>query len=182
MSNIGKQPVVIPEGIDINIDGSKVGIKGSLGELNLSLDSRISIAKDSNQLMVSRKSDSKKDKELHGLYRSLIQNMVIGVSKGFQKELTLVGVGYTAEKKGDFLLVNAGYSHPVFIQIPDNITIDVPSATSIVVKGVNKQNVGDVAAKIRQIRKPEPYKGKGIKYSDETIRRKAGKTVGAGAG
>jgi len=182
MSNIGKQPVVIPEGIDINIDGSKVGIKGSLGELNLSLDSRISITKDSNQLMVSRKSDSKKDKELHGLYRSLIQNMVIGVSKGFQKELTLVGVGYTAEKKGDFLLVNAGYSHPIFIQIPDYITIDVPSATSIVVKGINKQNVGDVAAKIRQIRKPEPYKGKGIKYSDETIRRKAGKTVGAGAG
>ena len=182
MSNIGKQPVVIPEGIDINIDGSKVGIKGSLGELNLSLDSRISLVKDSNHLIVSRKSDSKKDKELHGLYRSLIQNMVTGVSKGFQKELTLVGVGYTAEKKGDFLLVNAGYSHPIFIQIPENITIDVPTATSIVVKGINKQNVGDVAAKIRQIRKPEPYKGKGIKYSDETIRRKAGKTVGAGAG
>tara|TARA_B100000941_G_scaffold72776_1_gene49445 strand:+ start:22277 stop:22825 length:549 start_codon:yes stop_codon:yes gene_type:complete len=182
MSNVGKQPVVIPEGIDININGSKVGIKGSLGELNLSLDSRISLAKDSNCLMVSRKSDSKKDKELHGLYRSLIQNMVTGVSKGFQKELTLVGVGYTAEKKGDFLLVNAGYSHPIFFQIPDNITIDVPNATSIVVKGINKQNVGDVAAKIRQIRKPEPYKGKGIKYSDETIRRKAGKTVGAGAG
>ena len=93
----------------------------------------------------------------------------------------MVGVGYTAEKKGDFLLVNAGYSHPVFIQIPENITIDVPSATSIVIKGISKQNVGDVAAKIRQIRKPEPYKGKGIKYSDETIRRKAGKTVGAGA-
>ena len=179
MSNIGKQPVVIPEGIDINIDGSKVGIKGSLGELNLSLDSRISITKDSNQLMVSRKSDSKKDKELHGLYRSLIQNMVIGVSKGFQKELTLVGVGYTAEKKGDFLLVNAGYSHPIFIQIPDYITIDVPSATSIVVKGINKQNVGDVAAKIRQIRKPEPYKGKGIRYVGEYVRKKAGKTAAA---
>ena len=181
MSNIGKQPIVIPEGIDINISSSKVDVKGSLGELNLKLDSRISVEKDSNHLTVTRKSDSKKDKELHGLYRALIQNMVSGVSKGFQKELTLVGVGYTAEKKGDFLLVNAGYSHPVFIQIPENITIDVPSATSIVIKGISKQNVGDVAAKIRQIRKPEPYKGKGIKYSDETIRRKAGKTVGAGA-
>ena len=179
MSNIGKQPVVIPEGIDINIDGSKVGIKGTLGELNLSLDSRISLAKDSNHLMVSRKSDSKKDKELHGLYRSLIQNMVIGVSKGFQKELTLVGVGYTAEKKGDFLLVNAGYSHPIYLQIPDNITIDVPSTTSIVVKGINKQNVGDIAAKIRQIRKPEPYKGKGIRYVGEYVRKKAGKTAAA---
>ena len=108
--------------------------------------------------------------------------MVNGVTEGYSKELTLVGVGYTAEKKGDFLLINAGYSHPIYFQIPENINIDTPSVTSIVIKGTSKQNVGDVAAKIRQIRKPEPYKGKGIKYSDERIRRKAGKTVGAGAG
>ena len=114
------------------------------------------------------------------MYRALINNMVIGVNIGFSKELHLVGIGYTTEKKGDFLLVNAGYSHPIYFEIPEGIIIETPKNTTIIIKGISKQNVGDVAAKIRQIRKPEPYKGKGIKYSDERIRRKAGKTVGVG--
>ena len=182
MSNIGKQPIEVPEGVNINISDLNIAVKGPLGELDLNFDSRISVINDNNQIIVNRSSDGKKHKELHGLYRALIFNMVSGVTKGFSKELTLVGVGYTVEKKGDFLLVNAGYSHPVYVQIPESITIEVPSVTSIIVKGASKQNVGDISAKIRQIRKPEPYKGKGIKYSDEQIRRKAGKTVGAGAG
>ena len=181
MSNIGKQPVIVPEGVDVNINGTNIKVKGSLGELDLDFNSNMLISYDNNKISVKRPSDEKKYKEFHGLYRALIQNMVYGVTEGFSKELTLVGVGYTAEKKGDFLLINAGYSHPIYLQIPENINIEVPSATSILIKGISKQNVGDVAAKIRQIRKPEPYKGKGIKYSDERIRRKAGKTVGAGA-
>ena len=182
MSNIGKQPIQVPDSVNVSINNSNIAIKGSLGELDLNFDSSISVVNDNNQITVNRSSDSKKHKELHGLYRALICNMVSGVTEGFSKELTLVGVGYTVEKKGDFLLINAGYSHPVYLQIPENVTIEVPSVTSIIVKGASKQNVGDISAKIRQIRKPEPYKGKGIKYSDEQIRRKAGKTVGAGAG
>jgi len=182
MSNIGKQPIVIPDGVDVTINESYIKIKGSLGELDLNFNSDMSISYDNNKVFVKRPSDEKKYKEFHGLYRALIQNMVHGVTEGFSKKLILVGVGYTAEKKGNFLLINAGYSHPIYLQIPENINIEVPSVTSIIIRGINKQNVGDVAAKIRQIRKPEPYKGKGIKYSDETIRRKAGKTVGAGAG
>ena len=182
MSNIGKQPIEVPSGVDVTISDLSLIVKGPLGELDLNFDSRIKIVNDNNQIIITRSSDGKKHKELHGLYRALIFNMVLGVTTGFSKELTLVGVGYTVEKKGDFLLVNAGYSHPVYVQIPENITIEVPSVTSIIIKGVSKQNVGDMSAKIRQIRKPEPYKGKGIKYSNEKIRRKAGKTVGAGAG
>ena len=181
MSNIGKQPVIVPKGVDVNINGTNIKVKGSLGELDLDFNSNMLISYDDNKISVKRPSDEKKYKEFHGLYRALIQNMVYGVTEGFSKELTLVGVGYTVEKKGDFLLINAGYSHSIYLQIPENINIEVPSVTSIIIRGINKQNVGDVAAKIRQIRKPEPYKGKGIKYSDETIRRKAGKTVGAGA-
>jgi len=181
MSNIGKQPIIIPDGVDVSIKDANIKIKGPLGELDLNFNSSMMINFEDNKITVQRPSDGKKYKEFHGLYRALIQNMVYGVTEGFSKELTLVGVGYTAEKKGDFLLINAGYSHPIYLQIPTNINIEVPSTTSIIVKGINKQNVGDVAAKIRQIRKPEPYKGKGIKYVDERIRRKAGKTVGAGA-
>ena len=181
MSNIGKQPIIVPDGTEISINNNSIIVKGKLGELNLDFKSEIQVNYDNNIITVLRKNDSKESKELHGLYRALIQNMVDGVSSGFSKELELNGVGYTAEKKGDFLLVNAGYSHPVYLYIPDGINIEVPSATSIVVKGINKQNVGDIASKIRSIRKPEPYKGKGIKYIDEVIRRKAGKKVGSGA-
>jgi len=181
MSNIGKQPIVIPENVQISISNNSVEVKGQLGELNMNFNSRIDISTADNTVVVKRNSEQRKDKELHGLYRALIQNMVVGVSQGFEKTLLLVGVGYTAEKKGDFLLLNVGYSHPIYFQIPDGVMVNTPDQTTIVVKGYHKQNVGDFAAKIRSMRKPEPYKGKGIKYSDEIIRRKAGKVVGGAA-
>tara|TARA_B100000965_G_scaffold241722_1_gene202804 strand:+ start:80 stop:628 length:549 start_codon:yes stop_codon:yes gene_type:complete len=181
MSNIGKQPINVPENLEVNISSDNISVKGKLGQLEMNYNPRIEIKSDNNFIEVIRKSDKRQDRELHGLYRALIQNMVLGVTEGFSKELKLVGVGYAVEKKGDFVLINVGFSHPVYLQIPDGISIEIPDATTIVVKGFNKQNVGDVAAKIRSIRVPEPYKGKGIKYSDEHIRRKAGKVVG-GAG
>ena len=181
MSNIGKQPIVIPENVQISISNNSIEVKGQLGELNMNFNSRIDISNIDNTIVVKRNSEQRKDKELHGLYRALIQNMVVGVSQGFEKTLLLVGVGYTAEKKGDFLLLNVGYSHPIYFQIPDGVMVNTPDQTTIVVKGYHKQNVGDFTAKIRSMRKPEPYKGKGIKYSDEIIRRKAGKVVGGAA-
>ena len=181
MSNIGKQPIVIPGDVNIEISNQNISVKGKLGELNLTYDTRIKIANSDNKIIVSRSSDKKESRELHGLYRALVNNMIIGVTDGYSKELNLVGVGYTTEIKGTFILINAGYSHAIYFEIPDGIDVETPNNTTIIIKGINKQNVGDVAAKIRQIRKPEPYKGKGIKYSDEVIRRKAGKTVGAGA-
>ena len=180
MSNIGKQSIIVPDNVKITISENNIGVKGKLGDLSISINSLIKAKEENGLIMVTRSSDAKESKELHGLYRALIQNMVIGVSEGFKKELHLVGVGYTVEKKGEFLLINAGYSHPIYFQIPSSINIDLPNNTTIVISGINKQNVGDMAAKIRQIRKPEPYKGKGIKYANEHIRRKAGKTVGAG--
>ena len=181
MSNIGKQPINIPDGVDVSIVDANIKIKGPLGELNLDFDSSMVISFNDKQVVVQRPSNEKKYKEFHGLYRALIQNMVDGVTQGFSKELILVGVGYTAEKKGDFLLLNVGYSHPIYFQIPDGVMVNTPDQTTIVVKGYHKQNVGDFTAKIRSMRKPEPYKGKGIKYSDEIIRRKAGKVVGGAA-
>ena len=178
MSNIGKQPISLPDSVKISISGNLVEVKGQLGELTLNFDSRIDISSKDNSIVVSRKSNDRKDKELHGLYRALIQNMVTGVSIGFEKKLLLVGVGYTAEKKGDLLLINVGFSHPIYFQIPDGLDVTTPDQTTIVIKGYHKQNVGDFSAKIRSMRKPEPYKGKGIKYSNEVVRRKAGKVVG----
>ena len=178
MSNIGKQPISLPDSVKISISGNLVEVKGQLGELTLNFDSRIDISSKDNSIVVSRKSNDRKDKELHGLYRALIQNMVTGVSIGFEKKLLLVGVGYTAEKKGDLLLINVGFSHPIYFQIPDGLDVTTPDQTTIVIKGYHKQNVGDFSAKIRSMRKAEPYKGKGIKYSDEVVRRKAGKVVG----
>lgn len=178
MSNIGKQPISIPENVDVNISKDSILVKGQLGQLNMSYDSKIDISSKDNIITVKRNSENRSDKELHGLYRALLQNMVIGVSSGFEKTLLLVGVGYTAEKKGDFLLINVGFSHPIYFQIPESLTVATPDQTTIVVKGYHKQNVGDFTAKIRSMRKPEPYKGKGIKYSDEIVRRKAGKVVG----
>ena len=180
MSNIGKLPINIPDGVDVNVSANSVNVKGKNGELFMEYNSLIEITNKDNVVSVSRKSDSRKDKALHGLYRALLSNMILGVSEGFSKELQFVGVGYGVEKKGDFILVTAGFSHPVYVQLPEGITVDLPNNTTLIIKGASKQNVGDLAAKIRQIRKPEPYKGKGIKYSDEVIRRKAGKTVGAG--
>ena len=144
-------------------------------------DPIIDVAHKGNEITVSRSSDEKKYRELHGLYRSLISNMVQGVSEGFKRELNLVGVGFTADaSKGNFLLLNLGFSHPIYFQKPESIKIETPNATTIIVSGVDKQAVGQVSAKIRELRKPEPFKGKGIRYSDEVVRRKAGKTVGVG--
>ena len=185
MSQIGKQAIEIPDKVSIEVD-LKVGmveVKGPLGTLTQNVDSRVTVTAKDGLISVSRKTDNKKDRELHGLYRSLINNMVHGVCNGFSKELNLVGVGYTADaSKGNFLLLNLGFSHPIYFEKPEGINIETPNATTILIKGINKQMVGQVAAKIRSLRKPEPYKGKGVKYSDEIIRRKAGKTVGAGAG
>ena len=184
MSNIGKQPIKIPEGVDVNINpkSGSITVKGKNGELFLEYNVVINISVKDNIISIKRDSDHRNNRELHGLYRALINNMIVGVSDGFSKELNFVGVGYGVEIKDQFLLVNAGFSHPVYVQIPDGINIDSPNNTTLIIKGAHKQNVGDFAARIRKIRKPEPYKGKGIKYSDEYIKRKAGKTVGATAG
>ena len=184
MSQIGKQTIEIPDKVTVEVDlkAGRVEVKGPLGSLIQSIDSRVSVTVKDGLISVNRKSDNKKDRELLGLYRSLINNMVHGVSNGFSKELNLVGVGYTADaSKGNFLLLNLGFSHPIYFEKPEGINIETPNATTILIKGINKQMVGQVAAKIRSLRKPEPYKGKGVKYSDEVVRRKAGKTVGAGA-
>ncbi len=181
MSHIGKKPIDIPEGVQVEIKGGcLINIKGKLGELSQSFSSEIKVSVEDKLVNVTRPTDGKTHRELHGLTRALISNMVSGVTEGFKKELTLVGVGFTASSKGSMLLINAGYSHPIYFQKPEGIEFETPNATTIVVKGIDKQSVGQVAAKIRSIRKPEPYKGKGIKYTDEHIRRKAGKTVGVG--
>ena len=177
MSNIGKQPIKVPENIEVSIKNSLISVKGKLGELSLNFDERIKVSNTDNMLIIERSNDKRKARELHGLYRALINNMVIGVSEGFQKELNLVGVGYTTEKKGDYILINVGFSHPIYFQIPEGINVEIPNATTIIIKGYNKQNVGDMAAKIRSIRKPEPYKGKGIRYAGEYVARKAGKAA-----
>ena len=158
---------------------TNIFVKGKLGELNHEFKSDIGISINENEVVVTRNSDEKIQRELHGLTRVLIANMVQGVSQGFQKELNLVGVGYTVDaSKGNFLLLNVGYSHPIYFETPEGITIETPNANTVIVKGISKQEVGQVAANIRELRKPEPYKGKGIKYSDEHIRKKAGKSIG----
>jgi len=180
MSQIGRMPITVPENVEIINENNNISVKGKLGNLEFKFDSSLDVSISDNKVIVSRKSDEKKSRELHGLTRSLINNMIIGVSEGYEKKMTLVGTGYTADaSKGNFLLLNVGFSHPVYVQCPDSITVKTPQATEIVITGIDKQLVGQFSARIRQIRKPEPYKGKGIKYSDEVIRKKAGKTVGA---
>jgi large subunit ribosomal protein L6 len=182
MSHIGKKPINIPDGVEVDISNSGlVTVKGKLGELSESFNSDLSIEKEDNILTVKIPSNTKKFKELHGLTRSLIANMIEGVCSGYSKELNLVGVGYTADAKGPYLLLNLGYSHPIYFGKPEGITFETPSPTSIIVKGTDKQAVGQVSAKIRSLRKPEPYKGKGVRYSDEVVRRKAGKKVAGAA-
>ena len=179
MSNIGKQPIAVPEGVEVSQKGTNIFVRGTLGELNHEFKSDIGFLINENEVVVTRNSDEKIQRELHGLTRVLIANMVQGVSQGFQKELNLVGVGYTADaSKGNFLLLNVGYSHPIYFETPEGITIETPNANTVIVKGISKQEVGQVAANIRELRKPEPYKGKGIKYSDDHIRKKAGKSIG----
>ena len=180
MSRIGKQPVVVPENVSVSIAGRTVSVKGPLGELSYTHPEGISVKQENSALVVSRASDSKRSMAFHGLTRALLMNMVHGVHQGFSKQLNFVGIGYTIEQKGPNVLVNVGYSHPIYFQTPPGITLEVINKnTSVVIKGIDKQLVGQVAAKIRSLRKPEPYKGKGIRYSDEIVHLKAGKTVGA---
>ena len=181
MSNIGKQPIPIPEGVEVQMKNAYFIVKGKLGELTETFNSDIQIEINKENIVVTRKSDEKIQRKLHGLTRVLIANMVEGVSNGYSKELNLVGVGYTADaSNNNYLLLNLGYSHSIYFEKPDSVIFETPSPTSIIIKGINKQAIGQVAAKIRSLRKPEPYKGKGIRYSDEVVRRKAGKKI-AGA-
>lgn len=175
MSRIGRKPVPVPPGVEVSIDGTRMRVKGPKGELSRDLHPEMSIKFADGVITVERPSDEQEHRALHGLTRTLVANMVDGVTKGFEKSLEINGVGYRASKQGTKLVLQVGYSHPVEIESPKGIEIDVPAPTKITVKGSDKEAVGALAAKIRGVREPEPYLGKGIKYVDERIRRKAGK-------
>ncbi len=175
MSRIGKKPISLPAGVKVTVDGNTVTVQGSKGTLVQTLPEGITINQEDNQLVVQRANDSKQQRAFHGLTRALIANMVEGVTNGFEKKLELVGVGYRAQMQGKKLVISIGFSHPVEIDAPEGIDFEVPAPTRITIRGIDKQLVGNTAAHIRAIRKPEPYKGKGIKYENEHIRRKAGK-------
>jgi len=176
MSRIGNKPIEIPAGIKVDIKNNEVTVTGPKGSLTRTIRNEISLNIDNGKLIVSRNADDKMHKSLHGLTRTLISNMIEGVSKGFTKSLELVGVGYRCQLQGKKLIIQVGYSHPVEIDAPEGIEFLVEGTNKIHVKGIDKQLVGDVAAKVRSVRKPEPYKGKGIKYTTEVVRRKAGKS------
>jgi len=178
MSRIGKQPIAIPSGVDVALDGQRVTVKGPRGTLDHVAPESITITRDGDQLIVTRPDDEREHRSLHGLTRSLVANMVQGVSEGFSKELEIVGVGYRAAAAGPSRIdLQLGFSHPVAVDAPEGVEFEVPSPTRITVRGYDKQLVGQVAADIRKIRKPEPYKGKGIRYVDERVLRKAGKSA-----
>lgn len=176
MSRIGKKPIAIPNGVEVKYDNGVITVKGPKGTLTRELHKDMIVKQEDHQLVIERPSDNKLHRSLHGTTRSVVNNMVEGVTKGFEKTLELVGVGYRAAKAGNKVTLSLGFSHPVEIVPEEGIEIDVPSTNKLVIKGINKEQVGAVAAKIRSIREPEPYKGKGIKYDNEVIRRKVGKT------
>ncbi len=177
MSRIGKMPITVPAGVTVNVDENNlVTVKGPKGTLCQQVNPDITLKQEGNILTLERPTDSKPHKAMHGLYRALVHNMVVGVTDGFSKTLEMVGTGYRASVEGKTLTINIGFSHPVVLEAPEGITYETPNQTTIVVKGSNKQQVGNLAADIRAIRKPEPYLGKGIKYQNEHIRRKEGKT------
>jgi large subunit ribosomal protein L6 len=178
VSRIGKKPIVVPKGVTVNLSGNVVKVKGPKGELQKTIHQNIKVELKDSEIEFTRSNDLKTNRALHGLSRALVQNMILGVTQEFKKTLDIVGVGYRAEMKGSNLLLNIGYSHPIYFIPPAGIKLESPVPTQIIISGIDKQLVGQVAAKIRSIRKPEPYKGKGIKYSDEHIARKAGKTAG----
>ena len=178
MSRIGMQPITIPSGVEVSINGTHVAVKGPKGQLDYSLVGGVSVTRDADELTVERVDDARTNRSLHGLQRTLIANMVTGVSEGFSKDLEIVGVGYRAQAQGpDKIELALGFSHPVFVQAHPGITFEVPAPTRITVRGFDKQLVGQVAADIRKVRKPEPYKGKGIRYAGERVQRKAGKSA-----
>ncbi len=176
MSRIGKRPIPIPSGVTVNIKGSHVAVKGPKGSLERSLADLISVEQEGDQIKVSPTNDSRTARQLHGLSRTLVANMIEGVSKGFEKRLQIIGVGYRAQAQGQKLTLNVGYSKPVEMAMPPGIQVAVEKNTDLIVTGIDKEVVGNVSAKIRAVRPPEPYKGKGIRYQDEVVRRKAGKT------
>jgi large subunit ribosomal protein L6 len=175
MSRIGNAPIEMPSGVETSVEGNTVTVKGPKGTLTQAVDPRISVSIDDGVITVARENDEREARALHGLTRSLISNMVVGVSAGYTKELKAVGVGYRAALKGTTLELQVGFSHPVTIEAPEGIVFEVPEQTKIIVVGIDKQLVGQVAANVRGVRPPEPYKGKGIRYVDEHVRRKAGK-------
>ncbi|HWV56613.1 MAG TPA: 50S ribosomal protein L6 [Longimicrobiales bacterium] len=176
MSRIGKKPIPLPAGVTATIEGGVVRVKGPKGELEQAVRPEMTVSIADGEIRVTRSSDAKTHRAFHGLTRALIANMVQGVTDGYRRALEIVGVGYRAEKRGNTLVLNVGYSHPVEYPEPEGITISTPSPTVIVVEGIDKAQVGQVAAEIRSVRRPEPYKGKGIRYQGEQVRRKAGKT------
>ena len=180
MSRIGRAPITVPAGVTVTIDGTKVTVKGPKGELSREFHEDMTIKLEDGVLTVERPSDDRIHRSLHGLTCALLNNMIIGVSQGFSKKLEISGVGYRAQKQGNKLNLSLGFSHPVVVEPPAGITFDVPSATEIVISGIDKELVGDIAAKVRSYREPEPYKGKGIKYEGEHVRRKIGKAGAKG--
>jgi len=178
MSRIGKKPITVPSGVDVTVDGIHITVKGPKGTLEHDLPETIGIEREGEDLTLTRVNDERQNRALHGLTRSLVANMVAGVSDGFSRELDIVGVGYRAQAQGsDKLELALGFSHPVTVNAPEGVTFETPVPTKIIVRGIDKQQVGQVAADIRKLRKPEPYKGKGIRYSDERVLRKAGKSA-----
>jgi len=180
MSRIGKQPIEVPQGVDVTVTGQHVTVKGSKGQLALDVHADIAVTLSDGVLSVARPTDQPEHRALHGLTRTLVANMVEGVVNGFRKTLEIQGVGYKAEKKGSGILLSLGFSHTIDYPAPDGVELDVPSPTTVVVAGIDKQKVGQTAAEIRAFRPPEPYKGKGIRYQGERVRRKAGKTAASG--
>ena len=176
MSRIGKAPITVPSGVEVSIAGRTVSVKGPKGQLTRDIPGEIIVRKEENTILVERPNDERTNRSLHGLSRTLVNNMVVGVTEGFAKELEIVGVGYRAEAQGQNLRLALGFSHPVVVPAPAGISFEVPAQTRVIVKGIDKELVGQVAADIRSIRKPEPYKGKGVRYLNERILRKAGKT------
>ena len=178
MSRIGKKPVTIPKGVTITQDGSRITVKGPKGELSRTLPAEMTVSQENGELTVGRPSDEPKHRSLHGLTRSLVANMVEGVTTGFKKQLEIIGVGYKAETRPYGLQMALGYSHPIEVRAPAGVKLTATTPTAVTIEGADKEVVGQVAAEIRKLRPPEPYKGKGIKYAGETIRRKAGKAGG----
>jgi large subunit ribosomal protein L6 len=177
MSRIGKAPITVPSGVDVTLSGRTISVKGPKGQLSREIPGQIIVRQEGDQLLVERPDDARENRAMHGLTRSLVNNMVVGVTEGFKRQLDIVGVGYRAEAQGpNALKLALGFSHPVNVKAPEGISFEVPTATQIVVSGIDKEVVGQVAANIRSIRKPEPYKGKGVRYSGERVLRKAGKT------
>lgn len=175
MSRIGRLPISVPAGVEVKIDGNDVSVKGAKGELSLTVSAPITVALEDGVITVSRPNDERESRSLHGLTRTLIQNLIIGVTEGYSKKLEIVGTGYRVMAKGSDLEFALGYSHPIFVKAPEGITFTVEGANKLTVSGIDKQQVGQVASNIRGLRKPDPYKGKGVRYEGEQIRRKVGK-------